>query len=144
MKTTTSLTALMLGASLLVAPAFAEDVTVTLTGVKAAGGEILVSLQTQDQFLKPAGTYGAKAAAPAKDGTVTLVIKGVAPGTYSMSALHDQNNDRQMAMGANGMPGEGWAMHNGTMLQAAPTWGDVSFVVGAAPVALTEPMIYPQ
>ena len=42
----------------LAAPAMAEDVTVTLTGVQARGGVILATLQTEAQFMQPAGTYG--------------------------------------------------------------------------------------
>ena len=34
-------------------------------GVEARGGNVLVSLQTEAEYLQPRGTYGAKAAAPA-------------------------------------------------------------------------------
>lgn len=124
------------------APAFAEDVTVTLTGVKA-GGELLGSLQTRDEFMQPRASHGA-VAKPVSAGTVVLVFKDVAPGEYAMSVLHDMDGDRDMKRAASGMPEEGWAMRNAAALRAAPTFDAVSFKVDAAPVAFTEAMIYPQ
>lgn len=129
-------------AAALAGPAFAEDVTVTIAGVKAKGGDVLVALQTEAEYLQPRGTYGAKAAAPAKDGTVTVTLHNVKPGAYSVSVLHDENSDMQMKM-ANGMPAEGWSMKNADQLRAAPTFAETSFAVAAAPVSLNLQMIYP-
>lgn len=131
---------LAIAAFLLAAPAFADDVTVTVTGVQAGGGTILAALQTKDEFLKPEGHLGAKAAAT--PGAVTLVIHDVPPGDYSLSVLHDADGDMKMAM-KDGMPAEGWTMKNAAALRGAPTWDVVSFKV-AGPVAITEAMIYPQ
>ena len=127
--------------------ASAQDVRVTLTGVEARGGAILASLQTEQQFMQPRGTYGLQQAAPAQNGTVTLTFTNVAPGTYSLSVMHDANGDYQMQREANGKPLEGWAMHNGAAVAAghgAPTFAQTSFTVSAdRAVTLTEPMIYP-
>ena len=125
-------------------PASAEQVRVTITGVEARGGEILASLQTEDEFMQPRGHYGVIVPAPTANGDVVIEFNDVAPGTYSFSAMHDVNGDRQMQRQENGRPLEGWAMHNGASLRARPEFGQVSFTVGAAPVTLTEPMIYPQ
>lgn len=126
------------------APALAEDVYVTINGVHARGGDILVALQTKDEYLQPRGSYGVKIVSPTKDGTVTVTIPDVAPGAYSLSVLHDEDKDGAMAMAANGMPKEGWAMINGETLRAAPTFDLTSFTMGAAPANLTVGMIYPQ
>lgn len=140
MKRLTSLIALAVTAAC-AAPAFADDLTVTLTGVRA-GGQLLGALQTEAQFLQPAGTYGA--AAPSKDGTVVLVFKDVAPGTYSLSVLQDDDGDQAMKLGKDGMPAEGWAMKNGAKLKGKPTWDKVKFTVGDKPMAFAEAMIYPK
>lgn len=124
------------------APAFADDVQVTISGVQARGGEILVALQTKEEFMQPRGSYGVKAASPAANGTVTVTIPGVAPGVYSLSVLHDENGDGQMAMAPSGMPKEGWAMKDGEKLRGAPTFDHASFNVGAAPVSLNVQMLY--
>lgn len=123
------------------APAFAGDVTVTLTGVQARGGQLLAALQTHDQFLQPAGAYGDIVRDPAA-GTVTVTFRGVAPGDYSLSVLHDADSDGQMKM-EGGMPAEGWAMVNGAALRGMPTWDQVKFTVPASGESrLTVPMQY--
>ena len=126
--------------------AFAQDVRVTLTGVQARGGQLLGSLQTEGEFLQPRGSYGARAAAPAQNGSVTLVFTNVAPGAYSLSVMHDANSDMQMQRDPQGRPLEGWAMHNGAAVaagQSHPTFAQVKFDVAAQNVSLTEAMIYP-
>jgi uncharacterized protein (DUF2141 family) len=124
--------------------AHAQTVTITLTGVEARGGQILATLQTEGDFMQPRGTSNLQVAAPSSGGPVTLTFENVPAGSYAFSAFHDVNSDYQMQREANGYPQEGWAMSNGAALRAAPTFGQVSFAVGAAPVARTEPMTYPQ
>lgn len=133
-----ALVALGLGAA-----AQAETVTVTLTGVEARGGQILATLQTEADFMQPRGAASVIVQAPAQPGPVTITFD-VPAGAYAFSAFHDANGDYQMQREPNGYPQEGWAMSNGASLRAEPTFGEVSFTVGAAPVALSEPMIYPR
>ena len=125
-----------------VAPALAADVTLTLDGVQARGGRLLVALQTRDQFLKHEGAYGEIIADPAA-GTRSVVFRDVAPGDYSVSVLHDADGDGQMKM--NGvMPAEGWTMLNAETLRAAPQFDQVDFTAPAAgAVSLRASMIYP-
>ena len=136
-----SLSIAALATACLAGPALAGDVTVTLTGVQARGGSLLAALQTQDQFLQPAGAYGDRVRDP-RAGTVRVTFRNVTPGDYSFSALHDADGDGQMKM-EGAMPAEGWGMVNGDTLRAAPTWDQVKFTVPASgDVALTVPMSY--
>jgi len=124
------------------APAMAEDVTVTLTGVQARGGVLLAALQTEGQFMQPAGAYGERITNPTA-GVLRLTFRDVAPGDYALSVLHDEDTDGQMRM--NGyMPAEGWAMINGDALRATPTFDQVKFTVTASGAAITVPMSYPR
>ena len=124
------------------APAFAGDVTVTVTGVQARGGDLLVGLQTRDQFLKHEGVYGERVSNPPA-GTRTFTLHDVAPGDYSITALHDADGNKDMTM-ANGRPGEGWGMLHGETLRAVPTFDQVKFTVPASgDLALTVAMEYP-
>ena len=126
----------------LAAPAMAEDVTVTLTGVEARGGVLLATLQTQGQFMQPAGAYGERIAGPAA-GVVRLTFRGVAPGDYALMVLHDEDSDGQMKL--NGyMPAEGWAMVNGDALRGPPTFDLVKFTVSASGADISVPMSYPR
>lgn len=123
--------------------ASAAEVRVTLTGVKARPGAILATLQTEEQFMKGQGAYSTMMPAPAADGSVTIVFPDVAPGAYAFSAMHDENGDYQMQREETGRPKEGWAMHNGASLRAAPTFAGVKVEVDASGLTLSEPMIYP-
>ena len=126
----------------LAAPAMAEDVTVTLTGVQARGGVILAALQTEAQFMQPAGTYGERITDPAS-GAVRVTFRNVAAGDYALMVLHDEDGDGQMKM--NGyMPAEGWAMINGDSLRATPTFDQVKFTVATSGADLSVPMSYPR
>ena len=134
--------ALMACAAAATAPALAGDVTLTLQGVEARGGRLLVGLQTRDQFLKPAGDHGEIIANP-HAGTHTVVLRNVPAGDYSVSVLHDADGDGQMKM-QGVMPAEGWTMVNAQALRAAPTFDQVDFVVPASgAVSQTVTMIYP-
>ena len=126
----------------LAAPALAEDVTVTLTGVQARGGVLLATLQTQGQFMQPAGAYGERIAGPAA-GVVRVRFRDVAPGDYALMVLHDEDSDGQMKL--NGyMPAEGWAMVNGDALRGPPTFDLVKFTVSASGADISVPMTYPR
>lgn len=124
------------------APAMAGDVTLTIDGVQARGGQLLVGLQSRDQFLKPAGDHGQIIENP-RAGTHTVVLRNVPAGDYSVSVLHDADDDGQMKL-AGGMPAEGWTMLNAETLRAAPTFEQVKFSAPqSGAVSLRASMIYP-
>ena len=134
--------AVIAGLAAFAAPAFAEDLTIKLLGVEARGGKILVAVYTEAEFQKKPA-YTALADAPAKKGEVVVTIKNVAPGTYSFSALHDENGDMKMKINPNGMPGEGWSAVNGDFLRGPPTFADTKFALAAGkPLTITEMMHY--
>jgi len=118
----------------------AGDVTVNLTGVQARGGELLVALQTRDQFQQRAGM--ADIVANPAAGSVTLTFRDVPAGDYALSVLHDENGDHQMQASDIGIPMEGWASSRGAELRSAPTFDMVKVSVPVAGATLTEPMFY--
>ncbi|MDQ0464803.1 uncharacterized protein (DUF2141 family) [Caulobacter ginsengisoli] len=121
--------------------ALAGDVTVTLTGVQAKGGQVLVSLQKRDQFMQPTAAYGTKA--PATAGDMTVTIKDVAAGDYAVVVMHDEDSNFQMAMADNGMPKEGWSMSGSPSMTSKPTFDEVKVAVPAEGASVTEAMVYP-
>lgn len=136
-----SLAALLIGTGVASA-AMAADVTVTLTGVQPQGGQMLVSLQTRDQFMKPAGAAGAMG--PAETGTQVLTVKDVAPGDYAVMVMHDADNNWTMNMGPDHKPAEGWGMSGHAPDNRKPTFDDVKFTVPADGGAVTVALVYPQ
>jgi uncharacterized protein (DUF2141 family) len=127
-----------LSASLFAGSAFAADVAVTLTGVKAEGGTMLVSLQSKDQFMKPVGAKGTMG--PATAGTMSLTVEDVPPGDYAVMVMHDADDNWTMTM-KDGKPAEGWG-HSGD--QSGRTFEAMKVTVPAAGTSVTVPLDYPQ
>lgn len=144
MKTTQGAIGMIMAATLAACagPAFAGDLAVTLEGVSDQGGQMLVSLQTRDQFMKPAGANGA--VGPATPGTDVFVVRNVQPGEYAVMVMHDANSDWQMQYGADRKPLEGWAMSGEAgALRGKPTFEQARIVVPADGGAVTLRMVYP-
>lgn len=118
----------------------AGDVTVTLTGVQARAGQLLITLQTEGQFMQQAGL--AQRVENPGAGEVTVTFVDVPAGDYALSAFHDENGDYRMQASEIGIPMEGWAMSNGAALRGAPTFDLVKVSVPEAGAALTEAMYY--
>jgi uncharacterized protein (DUF2141 family) len=124
-----------------VVPAYAGDVTITIDAVDASGGDLYISLQRQEEFLQPRGSYGTIIKAP-KAGPQTVVLKDIAPGDYAVSVWHDIDADGKFSMGSDGRPSDGWSMNNAAALRGMPTWDVVKFSVPAAGKVLPLNMIY--
>ena len=123
------------------APALAQDVTVTLTGVEARGGHVNAVLNTEATFMRGAD-YTARVSGDAA-GTVTLTFHNVAPGDYALMVMHDANDNGQFDMSPMGMPAEGFAFSNkGRPLMGMPTFNGLKFTVAADGAVMTEPMTY--
>ena len=125
------------------APALAQDVTVTLTGVEARGGQVLAVLNTQATFMRGAD-YTATASGNAS-GDVTVTFHNVAPGDYALMVMRDANDNGTFDMSPSGMPAEGFAFSNrGRPLMGMPTFNGLKFTVAADGAVMTEPMTYMQ
>lgn len=124
------------------APAFAGDLSVTLTGISDQGGQMLVSLQSKEQFMKPAGANGAYG--PATPGSANYVVRNVQPGEYAVMVMHDANSDWQMQYGPDHKPAEGWAMSGDAPDAKKPTFDQVKITVPADGGAVTLQMVYPK
>jgi uncharacterized protein (DUF2141 family) len=127
-----------LSASLAAGSALAADVAVTLTGVKAEGGTMLVSLQSKDQFMKPVGAAGTMG--PATAGTMNLTVEDVAPGEYAVMVMHDADSNWTMTM-KDGKPAEGWG-HSGAA--GGKSFEAMKVTVPEAGAAVTVALDYPQ
>ncbi len=124
----------------LTATAQAATVSVTVTGVEARPGTLYVGLQTEAQYLKNEGEYGAMLKTPTA-GTHQFDINDVPPGRYSLSVLHDEDGNDDMTLTDDYRPAEGWAMVNGETLRASPTFDQTSFEVTPEGASVTVKML---
>lgn len=124
-------------------PAMAGTVTINVTGLRQGTGDLYVSLQTRDQFMKPTGTSGEIVTRPAA-GSRTVTLSNVPAGTYAISVWHDVNGNKQWDGEEAGGPGpfDGWAMLNGDTLRAEPRFEQVSFTMGDGARTFTLPVRY--
>ena len=94
------------------APACAADLTVTLHDVRVRTGTIkLVLVDSQAGWDGQAPPVAADGAPPGGD-TATFVFKGLEPGTYAVSAMHDENGNGKLDTNLVGLPTERYGFSN--------------------------------
>jgi uncharacterized protein (DUF2141 family) len=112
-------------------PSRAADLTIAVTGVASAQGQIMVALyNSADTFqIKP---YRA-VVAPAAAGTVQIAVKDLPAGDYAFALYHDANGNGKLDRNLIGMPTEDYAFSNNAMgKQRPPAYEAARFQVPAA------------
>jgi uncharacterized protein (DUF2141 family) len=73
---------------------------------------------------------------------VSCAFSGLAPGTYAISAFHDEDSDGELDTGLFGIPTEGWGTSrnaHGTM--GPPSWADARFAYRGGAIHLVQPIV---
>ena len=84
-----------------------QNVTITVTGIKEAKGNILISVfDSADNFPKP-GKEIKKISIPATAEAVTAGIDDLEAGEYAFAVLHDKNANGKCDQNLLGVPREG-------------------------------------
>lgn len=122
-------------ASVLAGPAGAADLSVVVKGVRNGDGRVLVAVCTAATFLKPGCAL--HASAPAKAGTVTVVVPDVPPGRYALQIFHDENGNKKVDRGLFGVPLEGVGFSNDAPIRFGPPEYAVAEIAVAEPAAET-------
>jgi len=123
-------------------PAWAGDLSVTLTGVSADPGTLHVALWNDpDAFRDDARAVG-RMTASAAPGDVTVVFPDVTPGTYALMAYHDADGDGQMDRFLGMIPTEGYALSNDPEGSGPPAFEACAFTVGAEDTEVTARLRY--
>lgn len=105
----------------------AAALTVHLQGLQNTKHSVVVSV-----FDGPDGFPGAKSAlrrleAPARRGTVSVTVDGLAPGRYAVTAFHDENGNGTLDRFMGLIPREGWGLSTNPKLTAPPRFRQVAF-----------------
>jgi len=120
-------------------------ITVKISGLKGKDGVALITLyDSEDTWLKiPKAVQVVKTAITGAEMTVTF--KGVRPGTYGVSVVHDANKNSEMDMRwfPWPQPKEGAAASNDPAAKAGPPkWDGAKFTVTAEDITVKATMKY--
>ncbi|WGD35030.1 DUF2141 domain-containing protein [Olleya sp. YS] len=103
-----------------------QTITVTIDNVKNNTGQVVFALHTKDTWMKGQGVQNTTTTI--ENNSVTITFTNVQPGTYSIMALHDVNNNNRMDF-ENGMPQESYGMSNNPMSYGPPQFSEAKFEV---------------
>lgn len=143
--------ALTLAATLVAAPLFAatavapgSDVSVSVTGLRSAKGQVLACLTTQPRAFPDCAKdpVSHRLVVPLSGNAVRIDFGPVAPGRYAISLLHDENRNGKADM-ALFMPREGFGFSRDAPVRLGPpSFNSAAFLVADVPVNLTVRMRY--
>lgn len=112
-----------------------HDVKVTVTDLRSAEGKVLACITAKRKaFPNCDKDPDAKSVTVQAAATVTFTFKGIAPGEYAISLLHDENDngkaDRTLMI-----PKEGFGFSRDAKLRMGPpSFKAAAFTVGTGPV----------
>ncbi|MEM9281216.1 MAG: DUF2141 domain-containing protein [Verrucomicrobiota bacterium] len=120
----------------------ATDVTVTVTNIPGAEGNLLVGLYDSEKtFTKvPVGESAKVPLTSTKD--VTVTFDDVAPGRYAIAVIQDLNGNGKLDKTFVGMPKEPLAFSVIREIpKGKPKFAACAFTVGENPVKMTIPLV---
>ena len=121
------------------------DITVVITNLRNAEGEILISLYDKAEgFPKDREAIIRSAAvAPDVSGQVTIVFEDLPHGDYAIAVLHDEDTSQDMTFGAFHLPKEGYCFSNNAKVRLrAPKFKKTKFTLDGDDVTQTLRMRY--
>jgi uncharacterized protein (DUF2141 family) len=122
--------------------AWSAELVVVIDGVRNDKGDVEVSVyDSPEQW--PSGTSVADVKEAAKPGAVTFTIRDLPPGTYAITAFHDENSNGKLDTNFFGFPLEGFAFSNDVHpFLSSPAFKAVAVQLGASNETITMHMQY--
>jgi len=113
----------------LAAPAQADDVTITLQGVKKNSGSIVLCLWAKEDGFPDCESGKAVKRIVVPANATTARFENVAPGSYAVSAFHDANGNGKLDSNFLGLPLEAVGMSNNPKLNGPPRFKPARFAL---------------
>jgi uncharacterized protein (DUF2141 family) len=121
--------------------ASAAPVTVEVSGIRSAAGQIRVDVCQEAEFLKDPCAQSGRA--PAANGLVRVMLPDVRAGRYAVQVYHDENGNGRLERGFMGIPKEGFALSNDAKPKfGPPRFKDAVVELGAAPKTVRTTLTY--
>ena len=132
----------LLGSGLIgAAPAPTGTLSVHVTNLRNATGQVHIDVCPEAKFLKENCPYFA--VAPAQKGAVTVIVRNLPPGRYAVQAFHDENMNRKVDRILFGLPKEGVGFSNDAPIRMSPPkWADAVFTFGGGDQTIRLKMRY--
>ena len=123
--------------------ALADTIEVRVEGLRSSQGQILIALHdTPSSFPSRWSAALATQRLPAGQRPLVVTFRGVAPGSYALIAVHDEDGDGQMTKSPIGFPREGFGTSNNPSFLGPPRFRPALFA-HQGPARLTLRMVYP-
>lgn len=113
-------------------PAAAADLAIHVTGLRSGAGDVHYGVYADPRnFPKPEGRV-AKGFVKARAGGVTIMVRGLSPGTYAVVVYHDENGNGAFDQWFLGIPLEDYGFSNdASAFLGPPSFADAAFRIGA-------------
>lgn len=109
----------------------AADLTVKVSDVRSDKGLIKLAVFDSAEGWNGKSKAVAGQGAAAHEGSLSFHFKDLAPGTYAISVMHDENNNDTLDSNFMGMPIEGYGFSNDPQVMRKATFEEASFTVDA-------------
>ncbi len=112
-------------------PSVGGTVTASVLNLRVQKGNVVCKLYRSEADF-PRGSTGnvAKKVTVVPGRPTRCTFDGVAPGTYAMTFIHDENDNGKLDKNFLGMPTEGYGVSNNrTYATKAPNWTECKFAV---------------
>lgn len=96
----------------LASPALALDLTVNIHGASSSKGEVSLAVFSNAASRLTEGQAAQDARAKAAP-EVCIVLRGLSPGRYALTAYHDENGNRRLDTNLLGVPKEAYGFSRG-------------------------------
>lgn len=115
------------------------SITVKVAGIRGTKGNILVALRSGPGKI----VQGRRVEIDAKTMTAQAVFADIAPGTYDIAVIHDENGNGKLDFNDVGMPIEGYGHSNNPEKRAGePSFDETKFTLGSSNAAFEINLIY--
>ena len=112
--------------------ATAATLTVKIAGITEAVGSIGVQLvASADAYNGKAKPSAAQKQAVTSTDPITMTFADLAPGTYAVLVMHDENGNGKLDSNMLGIPKEGYGFSNNPNVMRKPNFDETKFVVTA-------------